>query len=367
MSQPNIDDGRRFAGNAAPSAYAQIDADIEHDRATAADVWDGILGWTGRFPEMYDAFYRDCPYGPPVLKFLRHEPSKAVVGTGGVGPRRVLWRDREIRAGVLAHFCVKPAHRSVKPAIFMLRSMVEASRGRFDVLYGFPRPKAAAVCKLAGYKEGGELIRRVKVLRHEKYVARFLPRPLAVPVGRLLDLAFRIGDIVRRPGRRTVPFAEWTDTVDPRMGELWENTDHGDGWTTVRDTEALRWRFDRLLSTRRRYLLLGNVRGGPLSAWFACDTHPRDASMLTINDFWSSDGVHAIDPRAIRTLCRAARDEGFHALELRFTGSEQAHASWASEGFAERGRQPLFVLWLDPDLAGDLVGKMHITDIDNDG
>lgn len=366
MSQPNIDDGRRFAG-AAPSAYTQIDANIEQDRATAAGVWDGILGWTGRFPEMYDAFYRDCPGGRPVLKFLRHEPSQTIVGTGGVGPRRVLWRDLEIRAGVLAHFCVTPTHRSVKPAIFMLRSMVEAARGRFDVLYGFPRPKAAAICKLAGYKVGGELIRRVKILRHENYAARFLPRPLAILVGRLIDLAFRISDIARHPTGRATPFAEWTDAVDPRMGELWEKTDHGDGWTAVRDTETLRWRFDRLLSTRRCYLLLGDAPGGPLSAWFACDTHPRDASILTINDFWSKDGLNAIDPSAVRTLCRAARDEGFHALELRFTGSEQAHASWANEGFTERGRQPLYVLWLNPDLAGDFAGKMHITDIDNDG
>lgn len=367
MNPTTSDEDRRSAGTMSSTTYAQIDAHIDRDCAKAVDVWDGILGWTGRFPEMYQAFYRDCPGGQPLLKFLRHEPTQTMVGTAGIGPRRVLWRGREIRAGVVAHLCVKPAHRSVRPAVFLLRSLVNEAKGSFDVLYGLPRPKGAALCKLAGYKIGGQLIRHVKILRHQNYAARFLPRLLAIPAGRLLDLAVRVGQVIRHRGKPAAPFAEWSDVVDPRMGELWEKTDHGDGWISIRDTEALRWRFDRLLSTKRRYLLLGQGPGEPLSAWFACDTHPRDASILTINDFWSIDGVNAMDPLAIRTLCSAARDAGFHALELRFTGSEQAHASWAAEGFSERGRQPLYVCWLNPDVAGDLEGNLHITDIENDG
>ncbi|KQX97330.1 hypothetical protein ASD22_08605 [Rhodanobacter sp. Root480] len=366
MSQSTSDDDRRSAG-AAPATYTQIDANIDQDSALAVDVWEGNLGWTGRFPEMYKAFYVDCPMGQPILKLLRYEPTRVVVGTAGVGPRRILWKGREIRAGVGAHLCVTQAHRSVKPALLLLRSCVEAAHGHFDVVYGLPRPKGAAIYKLGGIKIGGYLIRRVKILRHENYAARFLPRLLAIPAGRLLDLICRIRDLARHAGKSAAPSAEWADTVDPRMGELWENTDHGDGWTTIRDTETLRWRFDRLPSTKRRYLLLGSAPGATLSAWFACDTNPRDASILTVNDFWSNNGVNAIDPIAIRTLCSAVRDAGFHALELRFTGSEQAQRSWTTEGFVERGRQPLYVRWLNPDVAGDLEGQLHITDIEDDG
>lgn len=367
MNQSTNDEGRQPALVAASAVYTQIDANIDRDCALAVAVWEGILGWTGRFPEMYKAFYLDCPMGQPPLKFLRHEPTQTVVGTAGLGPRRILWQGREIRAGVGAHLCVTHAHRSVKPALLLVRSCLEVAHGHFDVLYGLPKPKGAAVYKLAGIKIGGYLIRRVKILRYENYAGRFLPHALAVAAGRILDLLFRIGDLVRRLGEPAAPFVEWADTVDPRMGDLWEETPHGDGWLTIRDTETLRWRFDRLLSTKRRYLLLGSAPGQPLSAWFACDTNARDASILTINDFWSSAGVNAIDPIAIRTLCRAARNAGFHALELRFTGSDQAHASWTAEGFAERGRQPLYVRWLNPDVAGDLEGKLHITDMEDDG
>ncbi|MEO7068165.1 MAG: hypothetical protein ABI114_14735 [Rhodanobacter sp.] len=347
--------------------YTVLEANLERDCAVAAGIWDGILGWTGRFPEMYQAFYIDCPNGQPLLEFLRHNPSQSLVGTLGLGPRRILWQGREIRAGVLAHLCVTPAHRSVKPALLLLRSIAQAGQGHFDVLYGLPSAKGAALSKLAGGKVCGQLIRRTKVLRHGNYIGRFLPRPIAVAAGRIIDLAFRAIDFARHLSDHVRPFVEWVDTVDPRMGELWEKTPHTDGWITIRDTATLRWRFDRLPSTKRRYLLLGSVPGQSLSAWFACDTNPRDASILTINDFWSTDGVNAIDPIAIRVLCRAARKEGFHALELRFTGSDQAHSSWISEGFVQRGSQPFYVHWLNQELAGDLPVKLHITDIDNDG
>lgn len=367
MNKPASDDDQPTPRSEKRATYSVVDADIEQDCAAAADIWEGILGWTGRFPEMYNAFYLDCPVGQPRLKFLRHDQSQSYVGTVGIGPRRVLWKGREIRAAVISHLCVKSAHRSVRPALLLLRSQEEeVARRGFDVGYGLPSSEGAALSKLAGYKIGGQLIRYAKVLRYENYAARLLPRVLAIPAGRALDRLMQAADFFRRFGERP-PFAEWVRTVDPRMGELWESTAHGDGWTTIRDTAMLRWRFDRLPSTRRCYMLLSEAPGQPLSAWFACDTNARDASILTISDFWSSNGINAIDRIAIRMLCRAARSAGFHAVELHFTGSDQARSTWNAEGFVKRSAQPLYMRWLNPDLAGELEGKLHITDIDNDG
>lgn len=347
--------------------YAVLDADLDRDGDAAIRVWDDTIGWAGRLPEMYAGFYLDCPLGQPLLKLLRHEASGTIVGTIGAGPRRILWRGREVRAGVVSHLAMMPAHRSVKPGILLSRTLVDAARGRFDVLYGLPSRQGAALARLSGYKVGSELIRHVKVLRYQNYLERHLPRFAAIPGGCLINLVRQAWDSLRRTGEKGSLQDEWAEQIDPRMERLWQRSPQSERWTTIRDTAMLQWRFDRLPSTRRRYLLLGPVRGGELSAWFACDTHVRDPDMLTVNDFWSSDGVDAIDPLALRTLCRAAYREGFHAIELRFTGADVIHASLAAEGFVERSRQPMIVIWQNPDLAGELNGKLHITDIDNDG
>lgn len=348
--------------------YVLLDADLESDSDAAVRVWDGIIGWYGRLSEMYAAFYLDCPLGRPLLKLLRHEPSGATVGTVGAGPRRILWRGHEIRAGVVSHLAILPAHRSVHSGAFLLsRAHRTTGPERFDVLYGLPSRKGAALAERCGYKTGGELIRHVKVLRYQNYLERHLPRFAALIGGKLINLIKQARDSLQRMGEPSSPQHEWVDHVDPRMEQLWQKSPHGDCWTTIRDTAMLQWRFDRLPSVRRRYLLLGSVRGGELSAWFACDTHVRDPKMLTVNDFWSTQGVQGIDPVAIRTLYRAAYREGFHAIELRFTGAAAIHARLTAEGFIERSRQPMIVCWQNPDLAGDLEGRLHITDIENDG
>ncbi|MFA6229098.1 MAG: hypothetical protein WC617_02840 [Rhodanobacter sp.] len=350
-----------------PPQYRVSDADLSRDRDAVVSVWDGSIGWAGRLPEMFDAFYRDCPLGQPLLKLLHHQPENTVIGTIGAGPRRILWRGQEIRAGVVSHLAVLPAHRSVKPGIFLSRSLVEMARGRFDVLYGLPSSKGAALAKLAGFKVGGQLIRQVKILRYQNYIDRVLPQPASVIGGALINFANQTWDRMRRLVEAGSAHAEWVNHVDPRMDRLWQQSPHGERWTSIRDATMLHWRFDRLPSARRRYLLLSPIRDGELTAWFACDTNVHDPHMLSVNDFWTIDGVQAVDPVSIRTLCRAAYREGFHSIELRFTGSEEAHASWSAEGFVERSRQPLIVIWLNQELAGETEGMLHITDIENDG
>lgn len=48
-------------------------------------------------------------------------------------------------------------------------------------------------------------------------------------------------------------------------------------------------------------------------------------------------------------------------------GSDAIHAGLAAEGFIERSRQPMIVIWHNPAVAGDPGDKLHITDIENDG
>lgn len=369
MHEPNGAGPGSLRNSGGAQTYIPVSGDLERDRETVIGIWDGILGPADKLPEKFDAFYLNCPFGRPILQMLRHRPSNTAVGVVAAGPRRMLWHGKEVSAGVVAHLAVLPAHRKVKPAVTMQRALVEACRGHFDLMYGLPSVMGAAMGRLAGYKPLGYLIRYVKVLRYEHYLQRVLPRPLAFVAGKSLNLMVRIHACARRLANRRQLYCAWSDSVDPRMQAVWDHSPHGDDLTAIRDVQMLRWRFDEApAEAKTRFFLVSQTAGAPLLAWFSCEINPRLTGMLTVTDFWSAAGGPVMDRAHIRALCQRARVEGFHAMELLFTSSEQTVASWHAVGFIERTRNPAFGGSLNPTFTSDeLRNHLHLTYLDQDG
>lgn len=342
--------------------YEVVAADLAHACDDAAAVWGNTIGWPGRQAEVYRRYYLECPVAQPELWLLRHVPSRQVVGTLGIGPRRVSWGGRELRVGVLSHFCVTRPHRRVKPPVLLAKTVVDACRGRYDLLYAMPRtPRAAALGKLFGGPPACHVSRRVKVLRHSKYLARMLPAPLARVGGAILDAPTD----ARRGWRRNALTATWCGEASAEMAALWAASPPGEEWRAARDLDTLRWRFDRLPARRRRYLLVHARAGGPLAAWFACDTNYFDPDILVVQDYWAEGGASAVTRTAIRVLCRAARALGFAAVELQLAAPRATAQAWINEGFVERNRHPVLLTWLTQPAAA--AGGFHITAFDDDG
>lgn len=346
--------------------YEVVPADLEHAREDAVRVWASTIGWPGRQGEMYDAYYRGCPAGTPLLMFLRHRPGGEVVGTLGVCPRRVAVDGREVRAGVLSHFCVVRGHRRIKPPAKLFRATIDACRGRFQVIYGMPRTAGLdAFGKLHGVAPDHFVSRRVKLLRFRGYARRVVPGPLAALAGGALDLAAGIPDAVHGFGDTLT--AEWIGKVHPEMPGLWRAAPAGGAWNASRDEATLHWRFDRLPSLQRRYLLLRERGSGALVAWFACDTNFFDEHILVVQDFWGAGSPGLVDAAMLRHLCREVRALGFDAVEVRLAGPDLLLAPWRHGGFMERNRYPVFVFWLDRELAVPAGQPLHMTELDNDG
>lgn len=354
--------------------YEVVDADLGRASADALGVWRTTIGWPGRQEEVFQRYYLEHPGAQPELRFLRHLPTAKVVGTLGVSPRRVSWHGREIRAGVLSHFCVLPEHRKMRPPMFLFKATIDACRARYDALYAIPStlesaPHAMALGRIAAAGTTNAFkIRRVKVLRSARYAARFLPGPLAGAAGAAIDLGLRVRDGMRAGGGRVE--ARWVDSATREMADLWQATPWDERWCAARDFEMLHWRFDMLPSFRRRYLLIG-AAGAPerdgLLAWFACAENYHDRESLVVQDFWARGGPEGIARAAIRALCRAARQAGYAAVEMRMVAAPGVARAWMREGFTERNRFPVPIFWLNLDVAGGTTGPLHITELDNDG
>lgn len=345
----------------ATPAYTVHEADLVRDRELILGIWRGNLGDDARMARKYDWFYRQCPYGEPLTLLLRHEASGEFVGVASAGPRHMMWQGRQITAGVLVDLAVTPQHRSLGPALSLQVALMEAAGKRFDLLYGFPNPKATAVFKRVGYASLGELSRHARVLRHGLYVRRRAPALIAAPAGLLLDLA----DRVRLRLQGVLPHT-WHDQLDASEADaIWRDSDPGAGPVAIRDSTFLQWRFDQSPLVDVRYLLVRDKQGQAI-AWFACEAREHG---LHVHDAWSRDGQAGPSSAHLATLLCATRAKGHASVSIELSAAAQP--AWQAAGFAARESRPAFgrITAGDPAAIGKnpaSLAALHLTSADED-
>ena len=351
-------------GSALPAAYAARAGNARSDRGAVIALWRGNLGLEERLAAKYDWFYEGCPYGEPILQLLRHEPTGSWVGTAAAGPRRMAAAGGALSAGLLVDLAVSTQHRSLGPALTLQKALMAAAGERFDLVYGFPNPKAAAVFKRVGYARLGEIVRYARVVRHGKHLERFMAPAVARPLGWMLDGTSLLRQAVaarRGTGPRWI--SRWADAVDPQIDELWSRSAHGDEPIAARDVPFLRWRFDQAPLPKTRYLLVSDPGSGQLQGWFACQA---EGDTLHVRDFWSIDAAAGIGQSFIETLLRAVRLAGHSVVSVEYAGPVQRRAAWLDAGFMARTRRPVFGSWKNASSGGDDRADIHLTSADED-
>ncbi|HKE49012.1 MAG TPA: hypothetical protein VKB52_13190 [Rhodanobacteraceae bacterium] len=349
--------------SAKPVEYFVVAGDVRGDRGKFMDVCrNNFRGAVDRFDAKYDWFYLGCPWGAPLLEAVCHGTDADWVGVAAIGPRRMLLDGREIRAGELVDLLVDSKHRSLGPALMLQHAIFERALAEFDLIYGFPNPKALPVVKRVGYASFPDIVRASRVLRHAPYLQRMLPRPLARIAGFALDLADRCGEAWRwLAGSRLV--SSWSNDVTPRMQELWNRTRPARGLASVRDNETLGWRFTQAAFNHARFLEVGAVRGGPLTAWFACQ---GDGATLHVRDFWSADATTGLSRKAIHALIRAGRAAGYAVISVESASTNGALSTWRAARFMPRSRRPIVGAWSPRVPEAARTGSIHLSPADED-
>lgn len=344
-----------------PPAYTIEPARLPGDAVEIAGIWNvSRLGKPAEHLPKLDWFYRQCPFGEPMVCLLRDQASGERVGVSSAGPRRMTVDGREIEAGVLVDFAVHPKHRSLGPAMILQAALMEASAERFDLLYGVPNPKSLAVVKRLGYAVLGDMRRHARVLRSRRYLARRIPAWLAALVALPVDAAVALGLLARRVQARPLTI-RWIDRVDPRMDALWAASRTGATAVAIRDCAFLRWRFDAWPMVATRYLLVTG-RDGALHAWFACQSLD---GILHVRDFWSVGAIDGMPRVFLDLLAHAARRGGHDAVSVECMTSDDGHAAWLQAGFRERGRRSVIGRW-QRDFAAVPPASLHLTAADED-
>jgi GNAT superfamily N-acetyltransferase len=346
---------RRYTVSAAPPGAA---------RDAVTRVWRDNLDLAADADERFAWVYERAPR-PPSRVYLLLDPEGSVVGTSGIAERRVHSRSGVLEAGQLVDLAVDRAHRSLFPALTLVRRVRRDALASHDFVYGFPNAAARGLHRRVGYREIAPVTRWVRVLRHGPYVRERLGAWALPPVaGVLLDVALGLSQLPRR-WRAGMRF--WLERVEPpdaRFDALWERARDEYELIGERSSAFLAWRFadpgvpaSRIFALRRR---------GSGQRLFAYAVVQWEGEVAHLRDLF---GHHDALGPLLALLLPLLRAEGARSASVMLLGPRPVRELLQSHGFVPRERERIaFVDAASPALAEQLADadRWTLSDADDD-
>jgi hypothetical protein len=308
-----------------------------------------------------DLGYLANPAGTGSIVLLRTVPEAEVIGVQGLHPRVLHLGASRIQAANLADFAVSASHRSLGPALMLMKRAMASAAASFDLVYGLPNAKSAAVCRRAGLRSLGTVQRHAKPLRSRSLLARRLHPGLAAVLAPFADIGLQLRDAWRR---RTVRALRCRDVAfdDPAMDALWAQRD-GSLLLSERSAAMLHWRYGRHGRGEWRVTLAEAPDNTPVGyiVWQLRD------GVAFASDFFSP--VPQEQTAALMLAFGAhARDQGAHVVTTLFFGMGAVSAALQRAGFTVRGQDRLvFIGHAQAELAAvDPGTRWYTTGFDND-
>jgi hypothetical protein len=317
--------------------YTVRPADLERDADAIVGVWTRNLRSRDErgHREKFDWYYRNNPAGAGRVWVLETSPGREIVGTAGLGLRRLRVAGKSMLAGVASDMAVDPPHRTLRPAIMLARATLGAVGNGVDFIYGLPNEQSASVFKRVGYNLDVALKRYVKVLRVERYLRSRIPlKPARLAVAGLADPALRlVSRETWRPARgRQV--REIT-TFDSRFDDLWERGSAAVPTTVERTASFLDWRYSRCPLRQYTTLALTLKASERLLGYAVCFVGGDE--QVSVVDVFSDGGEAGAETDMLAGVVRWARARGAASVLFELSGAPRLEEALVDLGFKPRG------------------------------
>ena len=327
--------------NAVPGAYQVRPAELDRERDTVLAEWKKGLGHGEYAAAIFEWVYRDNPAGMGTIFLLCTGSRGEVVGTQGISPRLWVIRGEQNRAGVFGDFVVDQRHRSLGPALTLLRETVRRSSDDFFLLYGFPNRRAAPVYLRSGYKKFGEFTRYSKVLRSRHYLESNLPTWIVAAAAATADWGLRLDDYLKHLVFARNGTGTWTAKIDERFDRLWARIDKDNLAMGTRTAEFLRWRFIDKPGDGYEVFVLASRDGQELDGYVVC--HIDNSGFVSVQDILAAD-LERTFFCLLSTFVRAARRRGCKAISAEFLGPQRAESAFKSLHFKARSQRDVYCI-----------------------
>ncbi len=283
----------------------------------------------------YAWLYLGNPEGPALVWIAEDAASGEPVGTSAAHAREVRVDGRPFRALNLSDFAVDAAHRSLGPALQLLRATLEPVRaGEFAFSYDLPSRSMAAIYKRLGGLDLGPMVRLALPLAAAPVIRRRLGEGIAARLlGAVGDLALGARDLFRTAPRGV--------DVGECEGEWGSELDRLDAALALscrvraaRGSRQLRWRFGPG-AAGSPVLLLARRAGEPVGFAIARELEP---GVHSIADFGALDAT--VGRALVHGLVARARAADAVALSAQTLRASPVTALLVEAGLTPRGEGP---------------------------
>lgn len=318
--------------------YSFVRAQLDSSKRQIADLWAQGLGrLVDRVAdEKYRQFYLENPAGRGDCVLLLENATGRAVGVQGFVPR-AFWRgDQRVVAAVMADFVVVPEHRSLGPALKLMRTGIELGKDRFVFLYGTPNEKSLAIVRRAGLATVGMFTRYTKVVRSESYWRRRIPSWLVSVTTAAADAAI-IGADLGQVWLRGDPLA-WEERIEfgPEFDAIWARR-RTERVYSDRSRSTLAWRYSPSSSNGPWKISVAAERSGEIVGYIVWRLR-NGAAMI-------SDFLYPGSDASLRTFMRSfalyVRRFQVERVSLEFFGAGSVVEALIECGFASRERSAI--------------------------
>lgn len=327
--------------------------------------------------------YEQAPYLPDTAFLLKTDDQ--VVGSAGYGIRTFRIAGEERRVAVMADLAVDAEHRSLAPALALVKTGREFVQKQFDFAYGWPNSKAEGVFARARYKSLGRSSRYVRVTRYEAYVDRathltdrlatmtripprvvslLARRPVAAVGTRVLSYANRVRHVGSTLSLKQAYTLNWTNLADQRIDDIWRSAQDEYKVIAERTSQFLRWRF---ANDNVRVALLTRNQSRVPCAYAVLRFEDGEAQIVDV--FGLKRCLSPLLSLLFGVICQ---DSSVHALSCVYLGQSQFVQTLRECGFEQRDVKGRQVCICNGQLPEQLVPELeqienwHLTAFDED-
>lgn len=346
--------------------YSIIQADLKEHKELLISLWKH--NFPGVFDKRFEWIYENNPGGPPTALLLNHDKSNAVVGAITLFPRTFYIDGRKLPAHILGDLAVDRGHRTLGPALTMLKAAVaRCENDGSGILLGFPTSMSEPVTRRAGFQLLDDINEMTLVVRSYPYVLKYVPIPIiarsfAYPLDLFLQL--RRGNLWQPHSR------EYETHVTDMPGEifdiLWSRLSNQPSLIGERGWRYINWRFFQSPYAKNyAFIILRRGSRDPLG-YIIFNTTEKRVSVVDI-------GVPIDDPSLDYLLLSFAnyqQTKGFEAISISLAGDRNLIKKLIQLGYAIRSKQSKIVVYAPLKLQ-EIIGSIqdrrwYLTAADND-
>lgn len=289
---------------------------------------------------VFDWFYRDNPYQDLQLYalFCRTEAGEKMVGWKTIMPRQWLFEGKLYSFGNMCGLKVDQKHRSLGPALTLLRYSLEHAKQSTDFCYGFPNKSAQPLFKRIGSKPIGEFARYAKPLKTKDFIAADHRLSKFAFAAKAIDTFLQLETLILRALSGRLLVTE-TATPDDSFDELWKNANKENWVIGERSSRFLRWRACAYPLGVCHIVTFKHSNTSPLFGYVSFVINPD--GIIHINDFLCLEGTAGIKKLLLNFLVYI-RKFCAKGVSIGFFGDQDVINTLSGLRFSKRDQRPIF-------------------------